>query len=208
LRRGLLTLGAILCAGVVAAACSSSPGSHTATGTTSSHKNSSTTTSTTSTTVVTPTTASTTTTTGIEPCAQVTATPGQGQGAAGTIVGTITLAEVGTGTCTIDGYPTLARFGASGASVPVTVVDGLTVNLSGPPSEPASVVTLTPGQQAEFTFQYSDVPTGSETTCASSTTLSVTTPGATSASAPAPLIMAPCTNGTVNVSPVYAATAS
>ena len=54
--------------------------------------------------------------------------------------------------------------------MPITVVNGLTVNLSGPPTQPPSVVTLTSGQQAEFTFQYSDVVTGSETQCASSTT--------------------------------------
>jgi Protein of unknown function (DUF4232) len=206
LRRGLFILGAVLCAGVVGAACSSNPGSHTTTGTTAQKKGSSTTTSTTS---VAPTTASTTTsTTGIGPCAQVTATPGQGQGAAGTIVGTITVTPVGSGTCTMEGYPTLARFSANGAAVPVTVVDGITINLSGPPTEPPSLITLTAGQQAEFTFQYSDVPTGSETSCASSTTLSVTTPGATAASTPVPLTMAPCNNGTVDVSPVYAAGAT
>jgi hypothetical protein len=138
----------------------------------------------------------------------VTATPGQTQGAAGTIVGTITLAEVGSGTCTVNGYPTLTRFTASGASVPTTMVHGLTINVSGPPSQPPSLVTLTSSQQAEFTFQYSDVVTGTETSCATSTTLSVTTPGATSASAPVPLSMTPCNNGTVNVSALYAAGAS
>ena len=61
------------------------------------------------------------------------------------------------------GYPALVRFSSSGAPVPITVVDGLTVNLSGPPTQPPSVVTLTSGQQAEFTFEYSDVPTGNET---------------------------------------------
>ena len=129
----------------------------------------------------------------------MTATPGQSQGAAGTIVGTITLAPVGTATCTMEGYPALARFSSSGATVPTTVVDGLTVNLSGPPTQPPSVVTLSSGQQAEFTFEYSDVP--------SSATVTVTPPGATTASARVPLTMAPCNNGTVEVSPVYAATA-
>jgi hypothetical protein len=203
LRRDLFVLGAVLCAGVIASACSSSPGPHTATGTTTHTKGSNTTTPTTS---VAPTTASTTTsTTGIGPCAQVTATPAQGQGAAGTIVGTVTLAPIGSGTCTMEGYPALARFSATGAAVPVTVVNGLTVNLSGPATQPPSLITLTPGQKAEFTFQYSDVPTGSETSCTSSSTLSVTTPGATSASTPVPLTMAPCNNATVDVSPVYAA---
>jgi hypothetical protein len=153
-------------------------------------------------------TAGTTTSTGIAACAQVTATPGQSQGAAGTIVGTITLTPVGSATCTMEGYPVLARFSSSGASVPITGVNGLTVNLSGPATQPPSVVTLTSGQQAEFTFEYSDVPTGNETQCASSSTVTVTPPGATTASAQVPLTMAPCNNATVDVSPVYAATAS
>jgi len=200
----LRVAAALVCAGLIAAACSSSPGSHTSTGTTGgSHS-----TTTTQSTSVTSTTAGTTTTTGIAACAQVTATPGQSQGAAGTIVGTITLAPVGSATCTMEGYPALARFSSSGATVPITVVDGLTVNLSGPPTQPPSVVTLASGQQAEFTFEYSDVVTGSETQCASSASVTVTPPGAATASPQIPLTMAPCNNGAVEVSPVYAATAS
>jgi hypothetical protein len=205
LRRAWRAAAALVCVGLIAAACSSKPGSPTSTGTTGgSHR----TTTTTQGTSATSTTASPTTTTGIAACAQVTATPGQSQGAAGTIVGTITLAPVGTATCTMEGYPALARFSSSGATVPITVVNGLTVNLSGPPTQPPSVVTLSSGQQAEFTFEYSDVPTGSETQCASSATVTVTPPGATTASAQVPLTMAPCNNGTVEVSPVYAAIAS
>jgi len=61
---------------------------------------------------------------------KVTATPGQSQGAAGTIVGTITLTPVGSATCTMEGYPVLARFSSSGASVPISGVNGLTVALA------------------------------------------------------------------------------
>jgi hypothetical protein len=203
LRRALRVTAALVCAGLIAAACSSGPGSHTTTGTTAHSHKTTTTTSTTSS--VTPTTASTTTTAGVTACPLVTATVGQTQGAAGTVVGTITITPVGVATCTMEGYPVLARFGSSGASVPITMVNGLTVNLSGPPTQPPSVVTLTSGQQAEFTFQYNDVVTGNETSCASSSTISVTPPGASAASAPVPLTMAPCNNATVEVSPVYAA---
>lgn len=209
MRRAFRVTTAFVCAGLLGAACSSNGGNHTATGTTGSHttKNTGTTTTTKPASSATSTTASTaattTTTTSIAPCAQVTATPGQAQGAAGTIVGTITVAVVGSGTCTIFGYPTLARENASGAAVAVSVVQGLTVNLSGPPTEPPSLITLTSGEQAEFTYQYSDVPTGEETTCPSSTTVSVKTPGATTTSAYVPLTMAPC--GAVQVSPIYAA---
>ena len=206
MRRTLRVAAALVCAGLIAAACSSSkPGSHTSTGTTGGSHGTTTTTQTTS---VPTTTAAPTTTTGITACAQVTATPGQTQGAAGTIVGTITLTPVGSATCTMEGYPVLTRYSSGGATVPITMVNGLTVNLSGPPTQPPSVVTLRAGQQAEFTFQYSDVVTGSETSCASSTSVSVTPPGASTASAQVPLTMAPCNNGTVNVSPVYAASAS
>jgi hypothetical protein len=205
LRRALRVAAALVCAGLIAAACSSKPGSHTSTGTTGGSHSTTTTTQSTS---VTSTTAGTTTTTGITACAQVTATPGQSQGAAGTIVGTLTLTPVGSAPCTMEGYPVLARFSSSGATVPITVVDGLTVNLSGPATQPPSEVTLTSGQQAEFTFEYSDVVTGSETQCASSASVTVTPPGAATASPQVPLTMAPCNNGAVEVSPVYAATAS
>jgi hypothetical protein len=191
----------VLFGGVIAAACSNNPTpGPSSTTTTTVHR------TTTTTTALPPSTSTTTSTTaGSTACAQVSATPGQTQGAAGTIIGTVTLSEVGTGTCTIEGYPTLTRFNASGNSVTTTVVQGLTVNLSGPPSQPPALVTLSPTKQAEFTFQFSDVVTGSETSCAVSTTLSVTTPGATKASAPVPLSISACNNGTVEVSPVYAA---
>jgi len=199
-RRARRVLMTVLFGGLVGAACSHNPSPGPTTTTTTVHR-------TTTTTAVPPTTASTTTTTGLAACAQVSATPGQAQGAAGTIVGTVTLAEVGTGTCTMDGYPSLTRFNASGATVVTTLVHGLTLNLSGPQSQPPALITLTPTRQAEFTYQFSDVVTGSETACAVSSSLSVTTPGATTASAPVTLTMSACNNGTVNVSPVYAATA-
>jgi hypothetical protein len=194
--RALMT---VLFGGLIGAACSSNPTPSRTTTTTTAHR------TTTTTTTVPPTTASTTTTTGISACAQVSATPGQAQGAAGTIIGTVTLSEVGTGTCTINGYPSLTRFSASGATVVTTLVHGLTVNVSGPASQPPALVTLTPTRQAEFTYQFSDVVTGTETSCAVSTTLSVTTPGATTPSAKVPVTMSACNNGTVDVSPVYAA---
>ena len=88
--RILRVVATLACGGLIAAACSSgTPSTTTTTTTTTGHR-------TTTTTGVTPTTAGTTTTTGIAPCTQVSVTPGQTQGAAGTIIGTITLAAVGT----------------------------------------------------------------------------------------------------------------
>jgi Protein of unknown function (DUF4232) len=193
-------VAAMVCGGLVAAACSSGSPSTTSTTTSTTLHGSTTTTG------VAPTTASTTTTTGVASCAQVTVTPGQTQGAAGTIIGTVTVAAAGTGTCTIMGYPNLTRYSSSGAVVPTTVVQGLTTHIAGPPSQPPALVTVSSSQKAAFTFQYSDVVTGSETSCAISSTVSVTTPGATTASSPVPLSISACNNGTVDVSPIYAAT--
>jgi Protein of unknown function (DUF4232) len=191
--------------GVVAAACSSSPGTSTSSGTAAAHRG-----TTTTSTAPTPTSApasTSTSSTAVAACSSVTATAGATQGAAGTITGTITLTAAGTTPCTIFGYPSLARYAAGGASVPVTVVNGLTVDVPGAATT-SSTVTLTSSQGAAFTYQFSDVPTGTETQCATSASLTVTTPGAASASPQFPLTMAPCDNGTVRVSPVYAASAA
>lgn len=195
--RPLLVLASVIVSGVVGAACSSNGGTNTPPQTTSGHHA-------TTTTSAPPPASTSTSSTAVAACSSVKATAGQSEGAAGTITGTITLTAAGTTPCTILGYPDLARFAANGTSVPITVVDGLTVNLPGPATQPAALVTLTSTQGAAFSYQYSDVPTGSETQCASSASLTVTTPGASSASPQFPLTMAPCDNGTVKVSPVYA----
>jgi uncharacterized protein DUF4232 len=200
--RALVTIAVAAGAGAMAAGCTSSNGSHTPPQTTtrSSGNGHHPTTVPATTSTVTPTTANLS-------CATVTAAAGSTQGAAGTIVGTITVTNPGPGMCTIMGYPTLTRFDQSGATVPVTMEDGITVALGGGATQPPALVTLAPNAQAEFAYQYSDVPAGSEISCAGSATLAVTTPGAQMASSPIALAMAPCDNGTVHVSPVYAGTA-
>jgi hypothetical protein len=140
-------------------------------------------------------------------CPSVTAAASGAQGAAGTQIGTITLTNPGPSSCTIFGYPTLYRYDA-GNSIPVTIVHGLTVNLGPPATSPPSTVILAAGQQAEFTYQYSDVPTGGETTCATSSSMAISVPGVASPSGQFPLTMAPCNNNTVDVSPVYSAASS
>jgi hypothetical protein len=201
--RGLAGLAGLLCCGVMAAACSN-PSPHESTGTTTTNHTSTTITSTTS---VSPSTGSggtNTTTTGIGPCPEVSASLGQTQGAAGTIIGTIDVTSLGSRTCTMEGYPTLTRFNAAGITITANIVHGLTVNLSGPASEPPALVTLAAGQGAAFDFEYSDVPTGEATSCPSSTSLSVTTPGALTPSPHFAVTMAPCDDETIAVSPVYA----
>jgi hypothetical protein len=181
-------------AAVVLAACSSSP---------SKPKNVTTTTraatSTTSAPTTTTTAASTTTSTAAtSACSRITGSPGQGQGAAGTITGLVTSA------CTVNGYPTVALYSGSGAPLTVTMVNGLTVTVSGPANAAPSSFSLAPSATAQFAYQYTDVPVGSETSCPTSESASVTMPGSSTASPTFQLAIGPCGNGTIKVSPVYA----
>jgi hypothetical protein len=197
-------LATVLCAGAgfVAASCSSSP----------SPKQSAdkpTTSVVSKTTTTTPSSSSSTsssTSTSVAGCSGVTATSGQGQGAAGTITGAITLSSA-SATCTLEGYPTMALFYAAGTTIPVTIVNGLSVDISAAANGSPQTVTLSPSQQVQFTYQYSDVPSGSETTCPSSSTVSVMLPGSSTSTQPITLSLAPCDNGTIRVSPLYAASA-
>jgi Protein of unknown function (DUF4232) len=187
-------------AAIVLAACSSTP-STPKRATTTTRAASSTTSSSTS------TTSSPTTTTGAAApaaCNQVTASPGQGQGAAGTITGVVTVTNAGTSACTVNGYPTVALFSGSGAPLTVTMVDGLSVTVSTAANAPPSSFSVAPSSTAQFAYQFSDVPVGSETSCPTSESASITMPGATTASPNFQLAIGPCGNGTVRVSPVYA----
>src|SRR5262249_52523685 len=137
-------------------------------------------------------------------CSHITAAAGQGQGAAGTITGVITVTNTGPSACTANGYPTMALYSGSGAPLTVTMVNGLSVSLSPPANAGPSAVTIGPSSTAQFAYQLSDVPVGAETSCPSSESVSVTMPGATSGSPAFALAIAPCNNGTIRVSPVYA----
>ena len=99
-----------------------------------------------------------------------------------------------------------ARSLGSGAPLNVTMVNGLSVTLSPPANAPPSPVAVAPSSTAQFAYQYSDVPTGSETSCPTSETAGVTLPGATTSSPLFRLSIAPCNGGTIRVSPVYPTT--
>jgi len=191
-------LALVACAGVLLAACSNTPSTpkHV---TTTTRTTATTTTSTTTTT----TGSSTTTTAASTACNHITASAGQSQGAAGTITGVITVTNSGTSTCTATGYPKVALFSGSSAPLTVTMVDGLSVTLSPPANAAPSPVALAPTSTVQFAYQYSDVPTGIETSCPTSETGAVTLPGASTSSSLFPLSIAPCNNGTIRVSPVY-----
>jgi hypothetical protein len=187
-------------AAVVLAACSSSPSTPKHVTTTTRAATTSTSAATTTTTTAATTTSTSATTTG---CNHITASPGQGQGAAGTITGTITVTNAGTAACTVNGYPTMALFSGSGAPLTVTMMNGLSVSISSAANGPPSSLSLAPSSTAQFVYQFSDVPVGSETSCPTSESANVTMPGATTASPSFQLAIGPCGNGVIKVSPVY-----
>jgi hypothetical protein len=198
----LRALALLAGAGIALAACSDN--SPTPSTTTTTHHHATTTTTSASTTT---TSASTTSSTAAMPaCNRMSAAASQGQGAAGTITGFITVTNTGSSTCTTLGYPTMALYGSTGSAVTTTIVDGLSVNVSPQANGTPSTVSIAPGAKAQFAYQYSDVPTGNETSCPTSVSASVTVPGATTASPNFPLSIAPCNNGTIRVSPIYAST--
>jgi hypothetical protein len=196
----LRALALVASAGVALAACSS-PSPHPPTTTTTQQQT--TTTSPPSTTTSSAASSTTSSTAATAGCNRMTAAASPGQGAAGTITGFITVTNTGTSTCTTQGYPTVGLHGSTGTSLTVTIVDGLSVNVSPQANAAPSTVAIAPAGKAQFAYQYSDVPTGNETTCATSVTASVTVPGATVASPNFPLAIAPCDNGTIKVSPLY-----
>ena len=110
----------------------------------------------------------------------------------------------GTSPCTVDGYPAMALFSGSGAPLTVTLVNGLSVSISTPANASPSSFSVAPSSTAQFAFQFSDVPVGSEASCPTSASASVTMPDATTASPAFQLAIGPCGNGTIRVSPVYA----
>ena len=203
----LRALAFIAGVGLLFAACSdnSTPSGQSSTTTTRNTPSSSSTSTSSSST--TSTTAPTTTSTGAAAaaaCSHITASAGQGQGAAGTITGVITVTNTGPSGCSVNGYPTMALYSGSGAPLTVTVAKGLTVSLSPPANAGPSALMIGPSSTAQFAYQFSDVPVGAQTSCPSSESASVTMPGTTSGSPAFALAIAPCNNGTIRVSPVYA----
>jgi Protein of unknown function (DUF4232) len=187
------------------AACSSSPSpsATSTTTTTAAHQSSSTSTTTTTTTAAATSSSTTSSTAAVASCS-IKGASAQGQGAAGTITGTIVLTNTGSTPCTVNGYPTLALYSGSQAPLTVTMVNGLTVDVSAQANAGPTTVTIAAGGTAQFAYQYSDVPAGAQTSCPQSEAASATLPNRGGSSPTFPLTMSPCNNGTVNVSPVYA----
>jgi len=197
--RPVWSLAVLAGAGLCLAACSNSPSPKHSTTTTTHHA----TTSSSSTTSTSSASTTSSTAAGSAACSHISAAAGQSQGAAGTITGVVTVTNTGTTPCTVDGYPTMGLYSGSGAPLTVTIVNGLTVSVTPQASAPPSSVTIAPSSTAQFAYQISDVPVGSETSCPMSEQATTTMPGASASSPYFPLAIAPCNNGTIRVSPVY-----
>jgi Protein of unknown function (DUF4232) len=190
--------------GVLGLAAGCSSGSSTATTTTTTRPTTTTTTGPTTTTSRPTTTTTTTATTAMCQSSQLSVSPQQGSGAAGTIEMTVVFTNRGASTCSLFGYPGMQLLDASGGNLPTNVVRG-----GGPifpvaaANQPPKTVLIASGASASFGLSYSDVPVGNETSCPTSANAEITPPGNTS-SVTVALAIAPCGGGTVHVSPVYA----
>lgn len=103
---------------------------------------------------------------------------GGGQGAAGTILGTLVLTNTARATCTVLGYPGLQLLDARRHYLATTAVRGV---VPGGAAAPA-LVLLRPGGQAHVRYDYNHVPTGAGSAaqqCPVSGYLEVTPPDAT-----------------------------
>ncbi len=118
-------------------------------------------------------------------------------GAAGTIERTVTFTNSSV-TCTLYGYPGMQLLDQHSRPIQTTVIRG------GVPgnSTPVTTVTIANGQQASFVYSYSDVPSGTETTCPVSAYAEITPPN-DSGYIVVSLVAGPCDNGTLHVSPVF-----
>jgi Protein of unknown function (DUF4232) len=207
----LALLAVVVGGGIVLAACSS--GGTSASSTSTTHRSATTLPATTTSAPVTTTSphGSTTTTdantAAVPTClaSQLSIEPHQGGGAAGTISLTISMRNTSATACTLQGYPGMQLLNSQGATIPTNVVRGsFTGSAPAAASQPPALVTLAPGFSATFWLQYEDVPVGNETTCPASKQAQITPPNDT-APALVSLDISPCNNGTVHVSPIYAA---
>jgi hypothetical protein len=200
-RLGRLRLGAVLLVGpavLALAACGSSDNKSNAAASTLPTSSAPTATSTAA-----PTVTVTVTPTGLPRChtSQLAASiPNAGGGAAGHIVGYVEFTNTGGVTCRMYGYPGLGLLDSSGHAIPITVTRG-----GGQGQETTatpSSLTLAPNAAAHAEYNYTDVPTGSQTTCPAAAKLQVTPPDETDFLL-VTAQLAPC-GGEIHVGPVIA----
>ena len=99
----------------------------------------------------------------------------------------------------------IALFSGSGAPITITMVNGLSVDVSTAANAAPSTVTLAPSGTAQFAYQFSDVPVGNETSCPTSESGHGHDAGLDGRRLrPSRCQLDPCGNGTIRVSPIYA----
>jgi hypothetical protein len=108
---------------------------------------------------------------------QLTASFGNQGGAAGTILGFIRLSNTGGVTCTLYGYIGMGLLDANKNALQSTIVRG--GGMGTEKTLPKTLVTLARGQVAHVEYSFSDVPSGTATSCPNSTYVQITPPDET-----------------------------
>lgn len=128
----------------------------------------------------------------------------EGEGAAGTILASVTLTKLTPRSCSVDGYPTLTLQDESGAVFSSTTSTTSPVQFpAAAANKPPSSYSVASGGTISFSLGYSDVPVGTEV-CTSAVTISVQFQknGSTTTVTPSYPIQ-PCNAATIWVSPFY-----
>ena len=121
------------------------------------------------------------------------------EGAAGTFEVTFGFHNTSSATCPLSGYPGSQLLGAGGADIATDTVRGGGESFTDLRPRHREVAG---GATAYFNMGYSDVPTGTETSCPTTTGLKATPPN-TSTPLQVTAQFVVCNGGTVNVSPVF-----
>jgi hypothetical protein len=126
------------------------------------------------------------------------------EGAAGTNEVTFGLRNTSSATCVLSGYPDVELLGPDGAGIATDEVRGGGESFT---NFPAANVSLPTGATAYFNIGYSDVVTGGESSCPTTTGIQVIAPGTTTELKVAGRFTV-CNAGTVDVSPLFGAGSS
>jgi hypothetical protein len=122
------------------------------------------------------------------------------QGAAGTFEVTFGLRNTSSATCPLSGYPGIQLIDAAGTNISTTTDRGGSLSFT---DFTAALVSVGPGATAYFNMAYSDVPTGTESSCPVAAVVQVIPPNTTTALRVSGQQFMVCDNGTVTVSPVF-----
>jgi hypothetical protein len=123
------------------------------------------------------------------------------EGAAGTNEVTFGLRNTASVPCPLFGYPGLQLLGADGANLATNEVQGGGLSFT---NFARADVSVAPGATAYVNIGYSDVTTGTESSCPTATAIQIIPPNTTTELKVSGQFTV-CNGGTVNVSPVFGA---